>query len=342
MTAPTDAPREPAAPGWVPDVLGDDFECLTLDLEDDAEGPVAATLVRHRPGLLRHPLSAMGPAAGTDVLYLHGWSDYFFQTHLAEFWHGAGARFYALDLRKFGRSLREHQTPGYISDFGTYDEEIEAALERMGHGRAAAGRPFRRRLIVLGHSTGGLIWSLWAARNPGRVNAVVLNSPWLELQTGGAGRAFIAPLVQLGARMQPLGTLPQIDLGFYSRSISKLTGGDWDFNPLWRPERGFPAHRAWLGAVIAGQALVEAGLAIDAPVLTLLSARSTILLRWSEQMRSSDSVLVVDDIARQSLRLGATVSVVRLEGAVHDVFLSHESVRDEAYLQVRRWLRGYL
>ncbi|MFC5929394.1 alpha/beta hydrolase [Cryobacterium melibiosiphilum] len=340
--ASTDAPADPADASWGPDLLGDDFESTTLDLEADAEGPVVATLVRHRPGRLRHPLSPIGPATGTDVLYLHGWSDYFFQGHLAEFWHSVGARFYALDLRKYGRSLREHQTPGYITDFATYDEEIEAALTRMGHGRGGADRPFRRRLVVMGHSTGGLIWSLWAARNPGRVNAVVLNSPWLELQTGGAGRAFIAPLVQLGARMQPLGNLPQIDLGFYSRSISKLTGGDWSFNPLWRPERGFPAHRAWFGAVIAGQTLVQAGLAIDAPVLTLLSARSTILLRWTEQMRTSDSVLVVDDIARQATHLGPNLTVVRLEGAVHDIFLSHEAVREEAYRQLRRWLRGYL
>ena len=34
---------------WMPDVLGDEFEQLTLDLGEDTEGPVVATLVRALP-----------------------------------------------------------------------------------------------------------------------------------------------------------------------------------------------------------------------------------------------------------------------------------------------------
>src|SRR5690606_17960475 len=94
--------------GWVPDILGPDYQALTLDLGEDDEGAVVATLVRYRPP---EP-EVTRPARA--VLYVHGWNDYFFQTGLAEYWHGRGAAFYALDLRKYGRSLREHQTPNYI------------------------------------------------------------------------------------------------------------------------------------------------------------------------------------------------------------------------------------
>jgi alpha-beta hydrolase superfamily lysophospholipase len=325
---------------WQDDLLGERFQHATLPLGSDGEGDVVATLVRHRPAPtdLVWPFA---PAHGTDVLYLHGWSDYFFQTGLAEHWHRLGARFYALDLRKYGRSLRDHQTPGYVADLATYDADIEAALSVMGHG-ADAAQPSRRRLVLMGHSTGGLTLSLWAARHPGRAHALVLNSPWLELQTGGVGRAFLAPLVQLGARVQPLGTLPQVDLGFYTRSVSAERGGEWSYNRKWRPVRGFPAHRAWLNAVLEGQAAVASGLGIRVPVLTLLSARSTILPRWSEQMRHTDSVLVVDDIARSAVRLGSTVTVERIEGALHDVVLSAPAPRTVAYAALTRWVRGYL
>ncbi|WEO77728.1 alpha/beta hydrolase [Cryobacterium sp. SO2] len=319
--------------------MGSDYQQATLPLGSDEEGEVVATIVRYRPAL-RDLVSPFAPAHGTDVLYLHGWSDYFFQTGLAEYWHSVGARFHALDLRKYGRSLREHQTPGYVADLATYDADIEAALAAMGHGEHA-DRPSRRRLVLMGHSTGGLTLSLWAARHPGRAGALVLNSPWLEFQTGGVGRAFITPLVQLGARVQPLGTLPQVDLGFYSRSVSANLGGEWSYEPQWRPVRGFPAHRAWLNAVLEGHAAVAAGLDIDAPILTLLSKRSTILPRWNEQMRHSDSVLVVDDIARAAMRLGGTVTVARIDGALHDVTLSAEAPRAAAYAEVTRWLRAY-
>src|SRR5918995_968953 len=74
-----------------------------------------------------------------------------------------------------------------------------------GHGADAAPS---RRLVLLGHSTGGLTLTLWAARNPGRAAALVLNSPWLEFQFGAVGRQAIAPLVNARARLDPRGTQP--------------------------------------------------------------------------------------------------------------------------------------
>lgn len=312
------------AGGWGADILGPGFEQLTLELEADA-GP--ATLVRSLP---RMPwLRALN---GVDVLYVHGWSDYFFQTGLARLWTGLGARFYALDLHGYGRSLRPGQTPGYVAALEHYDGDIAAALAAMGHDGAS-----RRRLVLLGHSTGGLTLSLWAARHPGVASAVVLNSPWLELQTGTIGRQTIAPLIEMRARFDPLGAHPVVDLGFYTRAQREL-GTLPDSPEGWRPERGFPTHPGWLAAVMRGHATVAAGVTIDAPVLTMLSTGSTSPVLWSAQMTSTDSVLVVDDIARAATRLGPLVTVARIDGAIHDVFLSAPGPRDAAYAALRRWL----
>ena len=52
---------------------------------------------------------------------------------------------------------------------------------------------------------------------------------------------------------------------------------------------------------------------------------------------------MVDDIARTATRLGRDVAVARIDGALHDVFLSRPAPRDEAYRVVERWLtRGAL
>ncbi len=316
---------------WKPDILGKGFERLTLHLEPDAEGPVEATLVRYAPP----PRLDFGRrvATGASVLYVHGWSDYFFQKHLAEFWHRAGARFFALDLRKYGRSLRPGQTPGYITDLATYDEDLAAALEVIGS---------ERHLILMGHSTGGLTLSLWAARNAGRAAALVLNSPWLEFQGREWGRAALAPVIGLQARYRPLDQLPAVDLGFYTRSVSRRFEGEWDYNEEWRPEHGFPLHPAWLNAVLAGHARVVTGLHIDAPVLTMLSSKSTLLPRWNPMMLTSDTALDVEVVAQRTLRLGDAVTIVRLEGALHDVMLSAPKVRERAFSEMSRWLRGYL
>ena len=267
------------------------------------------------------------------MLYVHGWSDYFFNPEIAKYWAEAGARFFALDLRKYGRSLRDGQTPAYVTDLATYDADIEAALAAMDSGD--------RPLILMAHSTGGLVLSLWAARNHGRADALVLNSPWLEFQLRGIGRQAISPVIEFGARVNPMRPLPNIDRGFYARSIAREFDGEWEYDHRMRPDRGFPIHPAWLTAILAGHAAIDAGIDVGVPVLTLLSARSTFQPRWDDAMLTTDTVLVVDDIARHAIDLGTEVTVVRIDGALHDVFLSREPARAAAYAAITRWLRGY-
>jgi alpha-beta hydrolase superfamily lysophospholipase len=343
---PRDGGRAPGygegmAEQWRPDVLGAPFEQLMLPLGEDDEGPVVATLVRavaQRP-FVAELFGDRRPLHDVDVLYVHGWSDYFFQRGLARYWTDRGAHFHALDLRKYGRSLRPGQTPGYVDDLATYDDDIAAALAAMG--RPLDGPPSGRRLVLIGHSTGGLTLSLWASAHPGAAAAVILNSPWLEFQLS-AVRAAVAPMVGLQARLRPLDTLPQVDMGFYTRAQREARGGILEVDPRWRPEQSMAVHSGWLAAILDGHARVAAGLQIDAPVCVLLSERSVVPTRWSDDLTTADTVLVVDDIARAALRLGDSVTVERIPGALHDVFLSRPDACDVAYERLDRWVMGCL
>ncbi|ALJ21456.1 alpha/beta hydrolase [Microbacterium sp. No. 7] len=395
---------------WMPDVLGDEFEQLTLPLGEDDEGEVVATLVRALPPEHQwwQQLKGERPELDdVDVLYVHGWSDYFFQKRLARVFTGRGARFHALDLRKYGRSLRPGQTPGYITDLAEYDADIAAALAAMGQPEPAlrddggadvlhearerlaaeenaaagglagasaeggapepheeswirtwplwrwasqerteqghAGQRRRRRLILVAHSTGGLILSLWAHRHPDAADAVILNSPWLEFQLPRRGREAFAPLVELSARYRPYDRAPQIDLGFYTRAQQAVADPDdpVEVNLEWRPEQTMAVHAGWLHAVLAGHAAVAGGLDIPASVCVLLSSRFAPPTAWSDELTRVDSVLVVDDIARAALKLGPVVTVVRVDGALHDVFLSRHEAREEAYRRLGDWLTGW-
>lgn len=82
--------------GWEPDVLpGYWQQTLALGADPDGEGDLVATLVsRGEP-----------PSRGERaVLVVHGYTDYFFHTELADHFAGRGFAFYALDLPKCGRS----------------------------------------------------------------------------------------------------------------------------------------------------------------------------------------------------------------------------------------------
>ena len=78
---------------WVPDVLGDGYQQLTIPLgtDPDGEGEVDATLVRYQP-------QKEAVKTRRAVLYVHGFTDYFFQKHLAEHFAEQGYAFFALDL----------------------------------------------------------------------------------------------------------------------------------------------------------------------------------------------------------------------------------------------------
>lgn len=344
--APPSASGPHSAHGWRPDVLGDDFLQLTLSLPDDEEGECLATLVRFRPvldepeparrrwwqrGLADEPVAAPGPVRA--VLYIHGWSDYFFQVGLAKHWHAMGARFFALDLRKYGRSLREWQTPGYVDDLTAYDEEIGLALQVI---RDELGE--NAVIALMGHSTGGLTATLWADRHPGEISSLILNSPWLELQGSSVLRVGLLPIITGLSRINKMHAYPNIDLGHYSR-VTKGVG--WTWNEEWRPTPSFTVRRGWLAAILSGHAKVAGGLDIRVPVLLMTSARSVISPIWSDDMEAADGILDVPVIRERGLSLGPLVTLVAIPGGLHDLALSAERPRAEFYRQLSLWAETY-
>ncbi|MFC0581041.1 alpha/beta hydrolase [Micrococcoides hystricis] len=317
---------------WVTDVLGSDFFARTLPLARDEEGEVVATLVKHAPEdktLTKIP-----------VLFVHGWSDYFFNRGFAEFWTDRGHPFYALDLRKYGRSLRSWQSPGLVNDLVQYDEEIWQAyrLIRSEHGSHQV--PFQ--LILSGHSTGGLTLALWAHRNPRRVRAMVLNSPWLEFQGSALMRQFTAAMIDPWSVLTPRRELHLPKPEHYYRSMADTDSGEWSLHPTWRPRGGFPVYPAWVKAILSGHATVAQGLQIPAPIWVSLAAKSQFWSAWRSRMQQVDIVLDVEQVAARVFRLGPEVSLYRQRAAMHDVFASRAEVRAEAYAALERWRVGYL
>ena len=110
------------SPVWGPDKLGPDYEAATIDLgaDPDGEGDVVTTLVHYAPehavGIAHESATPTRPA----LVWLHGMTDYFFHTHVAEHFAAEGYDFYAIDLRKCGRSRRSGQSWHYASDLALY------------------------------------------------------------------------------------------------------------------------------------------------------------------------------------------------------------------------------
>jgi alpha-beta hydrolase superfamily lysophospholipase len=305
------------------DVLGEGYDVVRLTLEDDGEGEVVATLVR-RPC----------PGSRKAVLYVHGFVDYFFQTHLADFYVERGYSFFALDLRKYGRSLLPHQTPNFAHSMSDYFPEIDEAVRRI--------RKEHDTLLVNGHSTGGLIAALWAdhVRGQGMVDGLFLNSPFLELNVPATARRTLGPVVRALAKGRPTMRLPVGVSRSYVHSIHRDHDGEWEFDLAWKPAEGFGVRVGWLAAILKAHRQVHAGLGIDVPVLVMAS--TTTVRGKKADFSTGDGVLDADDIARWSTRLGRHVTCVRVDGGLHDLVLSAEPVRAKVFDELDRWLTAYL
>jgi alpha-beta hydrolase superfamily lysophospholipase len=315
------------SPWGTPDVLGSPFESVTMPMGADEEGQVVATLVR-----CRAPSAERGA-----VLYVHGYNDYFFQTHLASFYTSRGLNFYALDLRKYGRSIRPYQTPYYCRSLADYFPELSSAVNIIRE------RDGNERLLVNGHSLGGLITALWVNEMNDRnlVDALFLNSPLLDFRDVPMARATFDLIVRPLARFYPKAKLPPRPSNLYGRSLHSDYNGAWEYNQEWKSTTAPYLRAGWLAAVDDGIRRVRAGLSIDVPILVMCAARGIHARQFSADFMQADCVLDPVRIARQSASLGRQVTCIRVVHGMHDLALSEVSARTAMFDGLDRWLRTY-
>ncbi|HET7736099.1 MAG TPA: alpha/beta hydrolase [Nocardioidaceae bacterium] len=311
----------------VVDVLGKPYYAETIELPHDDEGDVVATLVSRK---------TRRKANGRAVLHVHGFADYFYQTPAADFWTERGYDFYALDLRKYGRSLLPHQTPNFALDLVEYYPELDEAYRRIMQ------RDAHEQLLVSAHSTGGLVTPLWLSDRNIDVQGVFLNSPWLDLQGSLLLRtAGTKAIDQVGAR-RPYQAIPRNVSGLYCKSLHKDFDGEWDFDLRWKPVESFPVYAGWLRAIRRGHARLHRGTNLAAPVLMLSSGSSGHPREMDATVTSTDIVLDVEQMWRWAPKLGRHVTMARIEGGLHDLTLSAEPVRKLVFDQLDRWLTAYV
>lgn len=317
---------------WKPDILGAGYSQVVLDLgtDPDGEGTVEAVLVRREPRAEEAPAEEARGA----VLYVHGFTDYFFQTELADFFAARGMRFYALDLRKCGRGLKPGHTAHYASDMALYDDELDRALAIVT--AAHPGKP----VVLTAHSTGGLIVPLWLNRrrlagNPAAdIVAVVLNSPWLDLQVSTAVRGPITQFLRVVSKIRPFAAFPSRP-GAYGRTIHVSGTGEWDYDLDLKPLDGFPVTVGWLNAIRRAQTRLHRGIETGAPTLVLRSTRSG---PGGKPDDRADLVIDTVQIGQWASSLGSQVTDVPIKDARHDVFLSVPESRASAYKALGDWL----
>lgn len=205
----------------------------------------------------------------------------------------SGFDFFALDLRKCGRSIispqQDHQKH-YCRDLREYDEEITMSIETML--KQSDDRP--RKLFLFGHSTGrresekydhfcsclgGLIAAIYGSSGARRndIEGIILNSPYL------------APVNASWIESMLLAVLKRFKLSiefpdfWYGRSIHRSEKGEWNFDVAKKPIEKIRLHGSFFSAIQTVQDdLANGKYKVQCPVLMICSSRS---LRAGRQWR---------------------------------------------------------
>lgn len=240
--------------------------------------------------------------------------------------------------------LRTGQTPHFTTDLSRYDRELEAAVAVI-----TAENP-GTRVLVYGHSAGGLIVSLWLDRVRRRqataqlgIGGLILNSPWLDLHGPAILRTRLTSTA-IGAlsRVRKTSVIRGTGKGGYGLTLHREYHGEFDYNLQWKPLGGFPVTLGWIHAIRRGQATLHRGLDVGVPNLILRSDRSVKETTVPDTMQRGDAVLDVNQIARWAGCIGNRSTVVPVVDAKHDVFLSLAQPRAAAYRELSGWLDFYL
>lgn len=331
------SPSGPATPlpaditrGWRPDSLGAGFEQRTVVQPDDYSGAVVSTIVRR---LL--PDSA---EVRRGVLYVHGFNDYYFNAEMAEEFNRHGYDFYAVDLRKYGRSILPGQRPFQARSISEYFPDIDSALVVM----EARGL---REIVMMGHSTGGLITACYMSeKHPADVDALVLNSPFLDWNLGWEEK--IVPLISAWGALFPNMEIEQGKSHAYAESLLASEHGRWNYNVDWKMTQSPAVTAGWIRAITRAQNSLRDGRAdIRVPVLLMYSAESVRGSEWTPEHNRADGVLDVADIRRYGNELigagapkDARVTDLVVPGGLHDLLLSAPEVTAPLYDSIFVWL----
>lgn len=326
-------------PPEIPDVLGEPWVQRTIPVREDRAAPGAdrAVLVYQRDSASRDD----GRPFAQAVLYLPGYVDYFFQSEHAQAFIDAGVEFYGLDQRGQGRSV----TGGNYEDVRDHRvRNVEIArtvrfLRARGH----------THITLLGHSTGGLQAVIYAARaTPGgpwattppapAVDAVLLNSPWLDLNRPEPLKSIGTLVSRAVGRIAP--NLPLSVLGAeYVQALHSDYDGEFWFDPRYKHLDEFTVRAGFLRSIRRLHAEVARGLGITVPILLCRSdASGSPTKPTPEELANTDVVLNPDDMKRLAPRLGTDVTERVFPGALHDIALSSREIRDAYTAAAVEWV----
>lgn len=281
------------------------------------------------------------PPSTRAILYIHGYTDYFFQTELADFFIEQGYCFYAIDLQGYGRSLRPNLPPNWCESIDQYQDDLHIALATMKQDGIES-------TTLLAHSTGGLVAANYLAYSEqtkantadiAKVSGLMLNSPFLALPFPPSQLARLGKPIGFILNCLPFIAIQSKQPTLYAQTLHLKYGGEWDYRLDWKPAEGFPLSFAWLKQINRAQQALSLA-SIQTPTLLCRSSKSTLKAKNKQDMMKGDGVLDIDSMQAAANNSFTHLTTAVIEGGYHDLFLSPQEPRNAFLQALSNWLKS--
>lgn len=324
-------PKHPTTDlSWHPDIL-EGYEARYVNQGEAFDGPCRSTIVRKKDP----------KGSRRAFLYIHGFNDYFFQAEMGERFVDSGFNFYAVDLRRYGRSREPWQYPFNIRDQKEYFADIDSALAQMR-------RDGNTDITLGGHSTGGLTVAFMAAERGTAigVDRVVTDSPFLAWNFISFYRHCLIPTVSALGGIFKNCKIPQKPCDGYAYSLLREFDGEWTYNTDWKMIYSPPVTFSWIRAIQTSQkATLRKAKDIAVPLLVMHSSRKVDGCNYDSLFRYGDAVLdpfmLQDCGERIKAKSRHPVEVCTVDSGLHDLILSLPAHREAAYDSIFSFIRRH-
>ena len=307
------------------DFLGSNFKAFTLNAAEQQ----LCTLVNYQT-------SPQTQSDKTAILYVHGYTDYFFQTEQAVFFEQLGFNFYAVDLHGYGRSIRPFQADHNKNHFSDYFYDLDACLKTMSNQGV-------QNCIILGHSTGGLIVSRYLSSHYQATNlgveiiGLILNSPFLSLPMPLREEKWRLPLYKIISKTFSRVTFASKKNTLYAQSIHSSLNGEWAYRLDWKPSQGSPLSFQWLKEIMQEQEVCLQS-RCNIPTLLCRSSHSTYQQQNLTDILQGDAVLDVENMEAKAKHIYTHLDIAIIDNGFHDLLLSPLATRLAYLNKVQHWL----
>ena len=311
---------------WHPDIL-DGYEARYVNQGEAFDGPCRSTIIRK-----------LNPKGSRKAyLYIHGFNDYFFQSEMGHRFVDSGYNFYAVDLRRYGRSYQPWQYPFNIRNQEEYFADIDSALNQIL-------KDGNTDITLSGHSTGGLTVALYGAikGDDTPVKRIVTDSPFLAWNFSAFMRKVAIPVVGFWGKLFKNTKIKQGHCDGYAYSLLKQYDGEWEYNTEWKMIYSPPVTASWVNAISTAQNKVLKNREnIRVPILVMHSSRKIDGCNYTPEFQTGDAVLDPFMLQERGQKLGHQRVVCAIDSGLHDLILSRHEVRDAAYDTIFSFIRSH-